>query len=315
MLNANRPQLWKADIAASVDLYNRWFLQFAPATFRSRRAGAVADVTRDMLATKDLTDISAGSLLSNPAALPVLRMCCCPPIARERLAGLAGVSTQLVKSLEAGKVPRKMAAAALHQRLTKLADVLTSLLDVDFFPWLPAGTAVTATDRDRAASVVADRLCGSLSDPIIRNAQEQRQLDEMVAYLTGKGYVKHQPAAKTPLTQMLPGTFAVRMVVATGQGKVVNVPIDVVVQPAVPRPTKLPVLFELKSAGDFTNVNKRRKEEAKKMGQLKAHLGPGVEYILFLCGYFNAGYLGYEAAEGIDRVWEHRISDLDALGL
>jgi hypothetical protein len=32
---------------------------------------------------------------------------------------------------------------------------------------------------------------------------------------------------------------------------------------------------------------------------------------LFLCGYFDSGYLGYEAAEGIDWVWEHRISDLE----
>jgi len=33
-------------------------------------------------------------------------------------------------------------------------------------------------------------------------------------------------------------------------------------------------------------------------------------FILFLCGYFDSGYLGYEAAEGIDWVWEHRTNDL-----
>jgi hypothetical protein len=32
----------------------------------------------------------------------------------------------------------------------------------------------------------------------------------------------------------------------------------------------------------------------------------GVEFILFLCGYFDSGYLGYEAAEGIDWIWAHR---------
>ncbi len=36
---------------------------------------------------------------------------------------------------------------------------------------------------------------------------------------------------------------------------------------------------------------------------------------LFLCGYFDSGYLGYEAAEGIDWVWEHRIDDLAKFGL
>jgi hypothetical protein len=35
---------------------------------------------------------------------------------------------------------------------------------------------------------------------------------------------------------------------------------------------------------------------------------------LFLCGYFDSGYLGYEAAEGIDWVWEHRIDDLAQFG-
>lgn len=35
----------------------------------------------------------------------------------------------------------------------------------------------------------------------------------------------------------------------------------------------------------------------------------------FLCGYFGSDYLGYEAAEGIDWVWEHRIDDLVKLGL
>lgn len=77
----------------------------------------------------------------------------------------------------------------------------------------------------------------------------------------------------------------------------------------------LPVLIEAKSAGDFTNTNKRRKEEATKVTQLRATYGDKVRFILSLCGYFDSGYLGYEAAEGIDWVWEHRIDDLKRLGL
>ena len=66
---------------------------------------------------------------------------------------------------------------------------------------------------------------------------------------------------------------------------------------------------------DFTNVNKRRKEEATKIRQLHATYGSGVRFVLFLCGYFDSGYLGYEAAEGIDWVWEHRHEDMDKIGL
>ena len=85
--------------------------------------------------------------------------------------------------------------------------------------------------------------------------------------------------------------------------------------PEAAKTADLPILIEAKSAGDFTNVNKRRKEEATKMNQLRRTYGNNVRYVLFLCGHFDSGYLGYEAAEGIDWVWEHRIDDLGELGL
>ena len=74
-------------------------------------------------------------------------------------------------------------------------------------------------------------------------------------------------------------------------------------------------MIEAKSAGDFTNTNKRRKEEATKVNQLRVRYGEDLQFILFLCGYFDAGYLGYEAAEGIDWIWEHRIEDMELLGI
>jgi len=91
--------------------------------------------------------------------------------------------------------------------------------------------------------------------------------------------------------------------------------VDTVVMPKGAEAGQLPLLIEAKSAGDFTNTNKRRKEEAQKMGQLRHTYGNEVRYILFLCGYFDSGYLGYEAAERIDWVWEHRIDDLAEFGL
>lgn len=72
--------------------------------------------------------------------------------------------------------------------------------------------------------------------------------------------------------------------------------------------------MEAKSAGDFTNPNKRRKEEAVKIEMLRSTYGPSVQFLLLLCGYFDANYLSYEAAKGIDWVWEHRLDDLANLG-
>src|SRR5438552_632743 len=37
-INSDKPHLWKADVMASVDLYNMWFLSAAPAAFRESRA-------------------------------------------------------------------------------------------------------------------------------------------------------------------------------------------------------------------------------------------------------------------------------------
>jgi len=88
-----------------------------------------------------------------------------------------------------------------------------------------------------------------------------------------------------------------------------------VIQPKQPKTSRIPILIEAKSAGDFTNTNKRRKEEATKIHQLRETYGEDASLVLFLCGYFDSGYLGYEAAEGIDWVWEHRMDDLLQLGL
>ena len=117
---------------------------------------------------------------------------------------------------------------------------------------------------------------------------------------------------------MEPGTFAFQMnmpAVQEGTDRQVNIPVDAVILPKVAVSGDLPLLVEAKSAGDYTNVNKRRKEEAAKMGQLRQTYGANVKYVLLLCGYFDSGYLGYEAAEGIDWVWEHRIEDFGEFGL
>ena len=59
----------------------------------------------------------------------------------------------------------------------------------------------------------------------------------------------------------------------------------------------------------------KRKEKTPKVNQLRSTYGEAVQFVLFRYGYFDSGYLGYEAAEGIDWIWEHRIDDFEELGL
>ncbi len=165
---------------------------------------------------------------------------------------------------------------------------------------------------------MADRLCGAVANPIIRNAQEKRQLHAIGEWLTARGYEYLQVGEGAKYDEMQPGTYTFRLNVPIeqkGTGNAINISVDAVIMPKLAKSGDLPFLIEAKSAGDFTNVNKRRKEEATKVNQLRRTYGSNVCYILVLCGYFDSGYLGYEAAEGIDWVWEHRMSDLKEFGL
>ena len=314
-INADKPHLWKADIAKSVDQFNQWFMEFAPDAFRSTRVKTTEFVKTALLATRDLRQLDAATLQANPGILPTLRMSTAPPLAVDRLIGLSGVGPNLVGQLEVGKRPAKMSDGDLRTGLAKICGILAKLLDRDIFPWLAAGADPTDHERDRSATVVADRLCSAVANPIVRNAQEQRQLALIGAFLDDRGYRKLPHPAGKPLQEMGAGTYAFRMNLSAGGARTIKIPVDVVIQPKKPSKDRLPVLIEAKSAGDYTNTNKRRKEEATKMSQLKEAYGKDVQYVLFLCGYFGPDYLGYEAAEGLDWVWEHRIDDLLYLGL
>lgn len=351
-INLNKPDRWKADIKASVDLYNTWFMNFAPQTFRDERIRSSKQVEDALKSTNNLRNITPALLKDHPEVLPMLRMATCPPIARDRLVGLAGVSKNLVKCMEDKEkpaVPPKMPIKRLNEELGRIGDIIARLADKDIFVWLESGDAPADADLHRAATIVADRLCGAQSDPIIRNEQERRQLDEISKWLTARGY---REVKSTAFDEMNPGTYAFRVNVpvalaaeesddleadsdeteedrtnANGdllppgpevlvEVATVNIAVDVVIMPRNAKVDDFPLLIEAKSAGDFTNVNKRRKEEAQKIRQLKRHYHDrNVRFGLFLCGYFDSGYLGYAAADGIDWVWEHRIDDLTGYDL
>lgn len=318
-VNLNKPQHWKADIAQSVDMYNDWFMKFAPDAFRTTRIETTKHVEAALHDTANLTDIQPETIRRHPEILPTLRMSTCPPLAVDRLIGLASVSPSMVKRMEKDKrLPVRMAAAAIEGELAKIATIVEKMADPDIFVWLRRSTPATDIEIHRAATIVADRLCGAVANPIIRNAQEQRQLAAIKTWLEHRGYTSLPQGGGTQFDAMPPGTFSFRMNVPIKQKrgtKSVNIPIDAVIMPKSSQPGEFPIFFEAKSAGDFTNTNKRRKEEAAKMSQLRSTYGSKVRFNLFLCGYFDSGYLGYEAAELIDWVWEHRIDDLTLFGI
>ncbi|HRV94481.1 MAG TPA: XamI family restriction endonuclease [Anaerolineae bacterium] len=320
-VNLDKPQLWKSDIAVSVDFYNNWFIQFAPKAYRETRIATTEQVRQTLDKTRNLTDIDPQVLEKNPSAISILRMATAPPIARDRLIGLAGISSNLVYNMETkNRLPVRMEQSQVRTELERIGQVIMQLIDEDIFPWIKSNQAPSETELYRAATVVADRLCGTVADPIIRNAQEQRQLTAIRGWLEQRGYTFSEGQNRRKFDTLEAGTFSFRSNVPISQTyrsgtNQVNIPIDIVIKPFHFEPNDFPLLIEAKSAGDFTNTNKRRKEEAIKVTQLRNTYGEHIRFILLLCGYFDSGYLGYEAAEGIDWVWEHRLDDLAGFGL
>ncbi len=319
-INRDKPDNWKKDTEKSVDMYNEWFMNFAPRTFRATRIETSSSVESALRVTGYLQKLSPDILKNNPEVLPILRMSTCPPIARDRLIGLAGVSKSLVQNMEDVDRPRissRMSVTQLDSELGKIVSTINRMIDTDVFTWINENRNPVEIEITRSATIVADRLCGAVSDPIIRNAQEKRQLDVISKYLEKNGYKENKQGVK--YNEMEPGTYSfrtnVQVMVSDNSEQVANIPVDVLINPKDARKGSLPIMIEAKSAGDFTNVNKRRKEEATKMQQLKNTFGDNVVFVLFLCGYFDSAYLGYEAAEGIDWIWEHRVSDMDQLGI
>src|ERR1700722_18764419 len=152
-INSDKPHLWKADVAASVDQFNQWFMRFAPEAFRSRRVKTTEPVKAALIATDDLRSLNAATLRSNPGSLPPLRMCTAPPLAVDRLVGLADASKNLVSRMEKGALPTKMARADVETELVKLCRILSHLLDRDIFPWLDDRKGPTEHERDRASTI------------------------------------------------------------------------------------------------------------------------------------------------------------------
>lgn len=316
-INADKPHLWKEDVERSIDFYNDWFIEFAPETFRKQREKTSGQVVSALEISGYLRKLTPDVLIAHPGILSVMRMATAPPLARDRLVGLAHASKSLILAMEgndeeAPRTPPRMARPRLADELGRICDLLMELADRDLFTWLEQDSEPTKASIERASVVVADRLCGAASDPIIRNAQERRQLDSLKKWLTKRKYRFIPVEQVVSFNTMAPGTFTFRLNIPVGEGdSAVNIPVDCAIQPKWANEGNMPLLMEAKSAGDFTNTNKRRKEEAQKIRQLRDRYGRDVRFLLLLCGYFGPDYLGYEASEGIDWIWEHRLSDLE----
>ena len=94
-------------------------------------------------------------------------------------------------------------AGQLESELKKICKVIEKI-DPDIFVWLQRGDSPSEQERYRAATIIADRLCGAVANPIIRNAQEKRQLKKIGEWLTDIGYTNLPPGEGTKYDDMPP---------------------------------------------------------------------------------------------------------------
>lgn len=304
ILNRDKePQLWIPDIETSVEQYNEWYRAEAPVLYAAAFKQASEAAAAAFEITNAFADFDVALLRTHPRILTVARQAVAPPMARDRMVTLSRVDKNLVKRMEEGGFPRRV--EDLSGQLARIVETVTRTLDPQLFDFVRAGREPTHVDLAGALAVVSDRLARALADPAIRNRQEHRQKDLMSAFLQDLGFQRTAAASWS----MSPETFVMgrNMPVKKETGKELALPVDCVICPRSSRPL---LALEMKSAGDFTNVNKRRKEEATKHEDLKRTYGKDVTMLLQLFGYFDVGYLSYEAGAGIDWAWDHRLDDL-----
>ncbi|HEY3246462.1 MAG TPA: XamI family restriction endonuclease [Phycisphaerae bacterium] len=312
-INADKPHLWKADVAASVDQFNRWFMQFAPEAFRKTRVTTTEHVKAALLATDDLRQLTPDMLKAHPDALPTLRMATAPPLAVDRLIGLANVSKNLVGRMEEGKLPTKMNDSDRDTELTAITRVVIQLLDRDIFPWLESAKTPGEHERTRAATIVADRLCRAGSDVIVRGARKRHQFSVIAVYLESRGYrqVVH------PLDQQLPrndpGTYTLGVRVPLVMGRESVMAADMLIEPHDPNART--ILLDVRCALSFAAANRHSASDALKFREFHWTYHDHATFAVMLGGYFDPGYLGTQAAEGSDWIWQHRLEDLATLGV
>ena len=123
---------------------------------------------------------------------------------------------------------------AFFQSLNILSSLNFQSIDKGIFPWLDTQLQPTEAQILIAATTIADRLCGAVADPLIRNAQEQRQLAVIREWLEARGYSYLPSGTGLKFNTIEPGNFTFRLNIPVNLQsgkKQVNIPVDAVIMP------------------------------------------------------------------------------------
>lgn len=311
VMNANSPDRWEEDRVRARDEIVDWLaITVNTEELRNEYEGSASEAL-DLL--RQTFDISK-SIRISPQILPILRSWTRRDIGTSQFATFVDLGESVLRQIEAS---RKAPPEDFIERAGRLIEIE---LDYGLLPWLKEKRSPSTAEQTRATVVAADRILRRRSATNLRYLHEPRQLTKLADLLDDLDYREHKFSQLVdPLHDVPPGTYSFRCNVSglTSEGLELKQNVDVLIKPHKADKNELPIFVEAKSMTDEVNPNKRQKEEAQKVNNLKRmwemRNPKPVVYVLLLGGTVPRRYLEVEAGSGLDWVWEHRVEDLRQL--
>lgn len=252
------------------------------------------------------------SILLDQKILTSLRSLTRRDIGTSQIATFLGVGTSMYEAIERGD-------KSVESILPNLVSLLEKELDESLANWIIEKRNPCQDELSRSVIVAADRILRRSTATELRYKHEPRQLDKLKNFLQSKNYVEViSTGIADPRDDMEPGTYAFRVNIdgTTIDGVTLKQNVDTLIMPISKSKNVLPIFLEAKSMTDEVNPNKRQKEEAQKVDNVRRKWqkpGERLNFVLLLGGTVPRRYLEVEAGSGLDWIWEHRIQDLDGL--
>lgn len=308
IMNSNVPEKWEKDREQARSEIISW-LSVAVDT-RQRRTDLEIR-TADSLDTLTKFQSIEIALNEDPFLLTTLRSLTRRDVGTSQFATFLNIGESELRGFEEG---RKKPSKDFLINVTKLIQVE---IDHGLIPWYEEARNPSLEERNRAIVISSDRILRRSTSTELRYKHEPRQLEKLKEFLLKNGYREHSYSTLVnPFKDVEPGTFSFRANVngMTSEGLTLKQNVDVLIKPHNASREELPIFMEAKSMTDEVNPNKRQKEEAQKVNNLKRMFGEDNQkplvYILLIGGTVPRRYLEVEAGSGIDWIWEHRIGDL-----
>ncbi len=248
----------------------------------------------------------------NPEILTSLRALTRRDIGTSQISTFLNVGTITYESIEKREKPVSLI-------LENLVSLFEKELDDSLAAWIIERRMPSEQELSRSVIVASDRILKRSAATELRYKHEPRQLGKLKAFLDAQGYSEvNGTKINSPQLDMKPATYAFRVNIdgTTVDGVNLKQNVDTLIMPKTNLKSVLPIFLEAKSMTDEVNPNKRQKEEAQKVDNVRRRWQSNNEklnFVLLLGGTVPKRYLEVEAGSGLDWIWEHRIEDLKIL--